>query len=125
MADRFAHQSQMQPRGGLNWAADGRWVRLPVNWQRPGEENAALHGWSRGMRITHRAAWERLRQIRRDFLAGLPQPEIMPDLWYDYHTVPLMIPVTDFLGRTVTFTSRNTVLLKDLAFASRAVAGSR
>ena len=116
MANRVA-QSQMQPRGGLNWAADGRWVRLPVNWQHPGEANFALHGWSRGMRVTHRAAWERLRDGYGDFLASLEPPEVMTELWYDYLTVPLMLPVTDLRGRTVTFTTRNTIRLKDLAFA--------
>ena len=118
MADRMANLTQLQPRGGLNWAADGRWVRLPLNWQHPGDENAVLHGWSRGMRVTHRAEWERLRQARAAFLADLPNPEIMPDLWYDFHTVPCMIPMTDaFTGRTVTFVTRTYLRLKDLAFA--------
>ena len=72
---------QSQPPGRRHWAADGRWVEIPVNfrWWRDGEDRiagwpaghlAAIHGWTHGFRITYEAEWVALRKTKSAAVAA-------------------------------------------------------
>ena len=107
--------SQVQPRHGVNWAAHGRWVKVPGPFLPPGD--ARTHGWSRGLRITRPEGWERRLRDRHERIAPLLAAYVEEPDWFNYLTVPLVVPVTDLRGRTVTFTCRTYLPLTGLAFA--------
>ena len=107
--------SQVQPRNAMNWAADGRWVKVPDAFLPPGD--ARRHGWSRGLRITRPEGWRRRLRDYNERMAPLMATYANEPNWFNYLTVPLMVPVTDMRGRTVTFTCRTYLPLTGLAFA--------
>ena len=107
--------SQVQPRNGMNWAADGRWVKVPDAFLPPGD--ARRHGWSRGLRITRPEGWHRRLRDRNERMAPLRATHVEEPTWFNYLTVPLMVPITDMRGRTVAFTCRTYLPLTGLAFA--------
>ena len=107
--------SQVQPRNAMNWAADGRWVKIPSAFLPPGD--ARRHGWSRGLRITRPEGWQRRLRDYNERMAPLMATYANEPNWFNFLTVPLMVPVTDMRGRTVTFTCRTYLPLTGLAFA--------
>ena len=107
--------SQVQPRNGVNWAANGRWVKVPDAFLPPGD--ARTHGWSRGLRITRPEGWHRRLRDRNERVAPLRATHVEEPTWFNYLTVPFMVPITDMRGRTVTFTCRTYLPLTGLAFA--------
>ena len=50
-------------------------------------------------------------------MAPLRATHVEEPTWFNYLTVPLMVPITDMRGRTVTFTCRTYLPLTGLAFA--------
>ena len=107
--------TQVQPRHGVNWAAHGRWVKVPGPFLPPGD--ARTYGWSRGLRITRPEGWHRRLRDRNERAAPLMATYVDEPDWFNYLTVPLVVPVTDMRGRTVTFTCRTYLPLTGLAFA--------
>ena len=107
--------TQVQPRHGVNWAAHGRWVKVPGPFLPPGD--ARTYRWSRGLRITRPEGWERRLRDRNGRVAPLMASCVDGPDWFSYLTVPLVVPVTDMRGRTVTFTCRTYLPLTGLAFA--------
>ena len=107
--------SQVQPRHGVNWAAHGRWVKVPGPFLPPGD--ARTHGWSRGFRITRPEGWERRLRDQHERVAPLLATYVEEPDWFDYLAVPLVVPVTDLRGRTVTFICRTYLPLTGFASA--------
>ena len=84
--------TQVQPRHGVNWAAHGRWVKVPGPFLPPGD--ARTYGWSRGLRITRPEGWHRRLRDRNERAAPLMATYVDEPGWFNYLTVPLVVPVT-------------------------------
>ena len=80
--------TQIQPRGAVNWAANGRWVKVPDAFMPPGESRQ--HGWSRGLRITRPEGWQRRLRDYNERMAPLMATYANEPNWFNYLTVPLM-----------------------------------
>ena len=78
--------TQAQPRHGVNWAAHGRWVKVPGLFIPPGD--ARTYGWSRGLRITRPEGWERRLRDRNERGALLMATYVDEADWFNYFTVP-------------------------------------
>ena len=101
--DFYLH-GQVQPRHGVNWGAHGRWAKVLGPFFPPGD--ARTHGWSRGLRIMRPEGWERRLRDRHERIAPFLATYVEEPDWFNYLTVPLVVPVTNLRGRTVTFTCR-------------------
>ena len=132
---------QSQPAGRRHWAADGRWAKIPGNFQwwrdeegrvagYPAGHLAAIHGWTHGLRTTYEAEWVALRKAKGDAVATFVKkrchlfataPEHLTGakgtVFWDYQNVPLKVGITDLTGKKVTFTCDNYLQVINLAFA--------
>ena len=67
--------------------------------------------------ITRPEGWERRLRDRNERVAPFMATYVDEPDWFNYLTVPLLVPVTDMRGRTVTFTRRTYLPLTGLSFA--------